>query len=180
MAGVRAMGDLAHELETLIAQISSGATAGDDRARAVVQTTIDELARMRELVAAGRPVAPARELIARIHAVAQGAPLPEPVMPPPEPLAPVAQVPHPEEMEFEVDLEAEGFGAPAPTPQLEPEPVVMTLPPAVETPPPEPLPAVPAVPAVPTVPPGLVPPGREPVGQPERGEMARVSAELLD
>ncbi|MFO1401091.1 MAG: response regulator [Steroidobacteraceae bacterium] len=29
-------------------------------------------------------------------------------------------------------------------------------------------------------PPGLVPPGREPVGQPERGEMARVSAELLD
>ena len=186
MAGVRAMGDLAHELETLIAQISSGTTAGDERARAVVQTTIDELARMRELVAAGRPVAPARELIARIHAVAQGAPLPEPVMPPPlmppaaalpyamppppEPLAPAAQVPHLEEMEFEVDLEAEGFAVPGPAP----EPVVVTLPPAVETLPPEPLPAAPVVP------PGLVPPGREPVVQPERAEMARVDAELLN
>jgi chemosensory pili system protein ChpA (sensor histidine kinase/response regulator) len=195
MAGVKAMGDLAHELETLIVQISTGATAGDERARAVVQTTVDELARMRELVVAGRPVAPARDLIERILAVAQGMPLPaameselEPgaaaavAVAPAEP-GPLPAAPPPAVSEPEVSapiLLAPSLAAP---PSVEPvvesaveaiaEPLAQAQQPA-EAPPA----AVPA--GTPIAPPGLVPPGREPVGQPERGEMARVSAELLD
>jgi chemosensory pili system protein ChpA (sensor histidine kinase/response regulator) len=188
MAGVRAMGDLAHELETLIVQISNGGTGGDDRARAVVQTTIDELARMRELVVAGRPVAPARELIARIRAVAQGAPLPElPAVPeiaaPAVTVAPLAEMaPAPE------PFAAAPPAAEQPLPPIAEQPAPpAAAPPAAELPAPPvapvplvaPAPAEPAA-AAPIAAPGLVPPGREPVGPPERGEMARVSAELLD
>jgi chemosensory pili system protein ChpA (sensor histidine kinase/response regulator) len=197
MAGVRAMGDLAHELETLIVQISGGTAAGDERARVVVQVAIDELARMRELVAANRPVRPARELIARLHAVAQGVPAAEPAAAaPPPPAAPVPAVP--------AAAPAPSPPAPTPEPEIEatpaplleiaapPEPIVVELPaelpgavspplPAAAefaaTPPPA---AASLAEAAPMAPPGLVPPGREPVGQPERGDMARVSAELLD
>jgi len=47
------MGNLSHELESLIIQIGLGTAVGDERARDVVQQTLDELSRMRELVAAG-------------------------------------------------------------------------------------------------------------------------------
>ena len=73
MAGIGAMGDLSHELESLIVQIGNGTAAGDERARAVAQEAIDELARMREQVAAGRAVPQAHALIANIQAVARGA-----------------------------------------------------------------------------------------------------------
>ena len=43
MAGISAMGDLSHELETLVLQIDSGAVAGDDHAHAVMQASLDEL-----------------------------------------------------------------------------------------------------------------------------------------
>jgi chemosensory pili system protein ChpA (sensor histidine kinase/response regulator) len=211
MAGVTAMGDLAHELETLVEQISHGTAAGDERARAAVQATIDELARMRELVAANRPVAPARELIARIHAVARGAPAieppvavpppPPPPVPPPQSLEPPVVPPPAVVAPPEVELPAEPIVVAPPEPT--PAPVAEVIAPAVPAPsePPaaepsaaepsaaEPLPVLPveepaqpeSVEPLPAIaPPGLVPPGREPVGQPERGEMARVSAELLD
>ncbi len=73
MAGIAAMGDLAHELESLIIQISLGTASGDERARAIAQDAVDELARMREQVSAGRPVPQAQALIGRIQAVARGA-----------------------------------------------------------------------------------------------------------
>ena len=53
MAGISAMGDLSHELETLVMQIDGGWVAGDDHAHAVMQASLDELARMRDLVSTG-------------------------------------------------------------------------------------------------------------------------------
>ena len=47
------MGDLSHELETLVIQIDGGAVAADDHAHAVMQASLDELARMRDLVSTG-------------------------------------------------------------------------------------------------------------------------------
>jgi chemosensory pili system protein ChpA (sensor histidine kinase/response regulator) len=70
MAGIMAMGDLSHELETLVLQIDSGAVAGNDHAHAVMQASLDELSRMRDLVSAGTLPGNARDLIARIRGVA--------------------------------------------------------------------------------------------------------------
>jgi|HubBroStandDraft_5_1064220.scaffolds.fasta_scaffold00082_7 chemosensory pili system protein ChpA (sensor histidine kinase/response regulator) len=70
MAGVTAMGDLSHELETLVLQIDSGAVAGDDHAHAVMQASLDELSRMRDLVSGGTLPGNARELIAQIRGLA--------------------------------------------------------------------------------------------------------------
>jgi chemosensory pili system protein ChpA (sensor histidine kinase/response regulator) len=167
MAGISAMGDLAHELESLVIQISYGNVASDDRARGIAQQVLDDLARMREQVAAGRPVASARGLIERIHAVASGAaPAAETMAAPPEPAEVVAALP----------VEAPEAAMPMP-PVMEVAEQAQPAPPAV----PEPLPPVAAITALePPTAPAMVPPGREPVGQPERGEMARVSAELLD
>jgi chemosensory pili system protein ChpA (sensor histidine kinase/response regulator) len=69
MAGIMAMGDLSHELETLVMQVDNGSVAADDTLFEVVQASLDELARMRELVANGRRVSPARAMIARIHSL---------------------------------------------------------------------------------------------------------------
>jgi chemosensory pili system protein ChpA (sensor histidine kinase/response regulator) len=70
MAGVSAMGDLSHELETLVLQIDGGAVAGDDHAHAVMQASLDELSRMRDLVSAGTLPGEARDLIAKIRGLA--------------------------------------------------------------------------------------------------------------
>jgi chemosensory pili system protein ChpA (sensor histidine kinase/response regulator) len=72
MAGIRAMGDLSHELETLVVQIEGGAVPADDRAAALLQASIDELASMREAVSRESRVVPATQLIDRIQALAQG------------------------------------------------------------------------------------------------------------
>src|SRR5581483_4137649 len=69
MAGIMAMGDLSHELETLVMQVDNGSVAPNDALFETVQASLDELARMRELVANGRRVSTARAMIARIHAL---------------------------------------------------------------------------------------------------------------
>jgi chemosensory pili system protein ChpA (sensor histidine kinase/response regulator) len=69
MAGIMAMGDLSHELETLVIQAESGTIAVDNAAFDVIQASLDELARMREAVANGRRVAPARAMMGRIQAL---------------------------------------------------------------------------------------------------------------
>jgi chemosensory pili system protein ChpA (sensor histidine kinase/response regulator) len=75
MAGITAMGDLSHELETLVIQAESGTVAVDGGVFDVIQASLDELARMRESVTNGRRVAPARAMIARIQALTRpGAP----------------------------------------------------------------------------------------------------------
>jgi chemosensory pili system protein ChpA (sensor histidine kinase/response regulator) len=70
MAGITAMGDLSHELETLVIQIDNGAVAGDDHAHTIMQASLDELSRMRDLVSAGTLPAKNRDLIAQIRGLA--------------------------------------------------------------------------------------------------------------
>jgi chemosensory pili system protein ChpA (sensor histidine kinase/response regulator) len=196
MAGISAMGNLSHELESLIIQIGLGTAAGDERARDAVQQTLDELARMRELVAAGRAVAPANALIERLHAAARGMSMPS--MPPPvfTTLAPPAAVAaHPP---MDTAVVSAPLAAPDPSPlpvfasSWAPNPVISD--PVATWPAPEPVafvsePLAPSqtaeVPMLPAaaeslLPPPAVPPGREPIVAAERGEMARVSADLLD
>jgi chemosensory pili system protein ChpA (sensor histidine kinase/response regulator) len=73
MAGIRAMGDLSHEVESFLEVVESGQLTVDAGALDVLQASLDELHRMRELANAGQRIAPARELIQRIHRV--GAPV---------------------------------------------------------------------------------------------------------
>jgi hypothetical protein len=63
------MGDLSHELESLVIRLGDEAIRLDDRLLEVVQSSLDELARMRDFVGAGRPVQPARDLVTRIRLV---------------------------------------------------------------------------------------------------------------
>ena len=72
MAGISAMGDLSHELETLVIQIDGGAVTADDHAHAVLQASLDELARMRDLVSAGQLPPSAEALLAQIRGLASG------------------------------------------------------------------------------------------------------------
>jgi chemosensory pili system protein ChpA (sensor histidine kinase/response regulator) len=86
MAGIRAMGDLSHEVESFLAAIESGTSPGDAAALDVLQASIDELHRMREMANSGLRIVPAHELIARIRQV--GAAVPESAAPAPaEPIA---------------------------------------------------------------------------------------------
>jgi chemotaxis protein histidine kinase CheA/CheY-like chemotaxis protein len=71
MAGITAMGDLSHELETLVMQVDNGTVPTDDAMFDVIQASLDELARMREAVANGRRVSGARAMIARIHSLSK-------------------------------------------------------------------------------------------------------------
>ncbi len=71
MAGITAMGDLSHELETLVNQVDHGTVAASAATFEALQASLDALASMRDSVAAGRGVAPAREMIARIRALSQ-------------------------------------------------------------------------------------------------------------
>jgi len=64
MAGITPMGDLSHELETLVVAVDKGAVGATPGVFDVVQASLDELARMREQVVNGRPVVPARAIIA--------------------------------------------------------------------------------------------------------------------
>jgi chemosensory pili system protein ChpA (sensor histidine kinase/response regulator) len=203
MAGMLPMGDLSHELETLVNLIESGNVAGNDAVHAVAQAAIDELARMREAVASGRPVAPARELLRRIHALQEEAPLPAT---PAVAAATAVAVPSAVEAEPEAEAAAEAetataFGAPpaalvpaafvapvaAVVPEPEPEPaariereLALALEPVGSGSPP-PIPAIPSAAQEDALaPPSAVPPGREPVPVTDRPELARVDAELLD
>ena len=94
MAGITAMGDLSHELESLVLAIDMGAVAADDTVFDLIQASLDELARMREAVTNGRRVAQARATIARIHALSRPGSAPA-AAEPPAPVAP-AVAPTPE------------------------------------------------------------------------------------
>ena len=71
MAGISAMGDLSHELETLVIQVNGGLIPAGDRAYEVVQQSLDELAHMRDAVSSGRRVPRARALLERIRALSR-------------------------------------------------------------------------------------------------------------
>src|SRR6478736_10440399 len=186
MAGLTAMGDLAHELESLIIGIEIGGVPPSREAREALQSSLDELAHMRDLLAQGRPVAAVPRLLAQVRAL-YGA------MPEAEQAAPSAAAAAANEVEtaaapqqaeaVEVRLDE---AAPQPeaaaemdsradvAPAASPDTAPATAPPPGAEPPRRP-PAFERLMAS-----VAVPPGREPVLQPERAEMARVDAELLN
>jgi chemosensory pili system protein ChpA (sensor histidine kinase/response regulator) len=177
MAGITAMGDLSHELEALLIQLGDGAERLDDRGLEVAQASLDELARMRDFVGAGRPVTPARDLLTRIRLVARGgaAPVGPSAVPPaaaapvPAPAPPVETVPAP------------AAETPAPSAARADEPVAAPIPIEVAREAEEPTLATAAGREAEDRPAAAAPsalPGREPAA--ERGEVARVDADLLD
>jgi chemosensory pili system protein ChpA (sensor histidine kinase/response regulator) len=83
MAGITAMGDLSHELESLVFNIDSGTVPADDYAHAVMQTSFDELARMRDMVSAGTLPVAATALLAQIRGLTTGETRAEPSPAPP-------------------------------------------------------------------------------------------------
>ncbi len=81
MAGIMAMGNLSHELEALLINIDDDRIAPSAQIDDLLQESIDELHRMRDMVIAGKQVTAAEKLEQRIHALNAGdlsaaAPLP--------------------------------------------------------------------------------------------------------
>jgi len=72
MAGIVPMGDLSHELEALLVNIDDGQIAPSLQIDNLLQLSIDELHRMRDMVIAGKKVTAAAELEKRIHALNAG------------------------------------------------------------------------------------------------------------
>jgi chemosensory pili system protein ChpA (sensor histidine kinase/response regulator) len=172
MAGIIAMGDLSHELETLVLQIDTGSVAGDDHAHTVMQASLDELARMRDVVSQGHLPGKATALIGQIRGLAGVtgtvraieapvvAPPPEAVAPPAEAVAPsAAQGPPPSITPF---VAAPKAAVPEPPPESDAGDAAVD-----ETSPSLELTSAPIL------------PGRE-AAPVERVEMARVDADLLD
>jgi len=170
MAGITAMGDLSHEVEWLLMHVGDDTSHLDERSLEVLQSSLDELNRMRDYVGAGRPVEPARDLITRIRMIGRARPAepakpaeapkpaPAPGTAPPMVAAPLARAPTPavapepeseSEAEPETEAEAESLAAAADTG-----------------------PTAASAPAV------AGPPTRDVAA--DRGEVARVDAELLD
>lgn len=71
MAGIATMGDFSHELESLLIRINQGGMGLDDEAFNLLQSSIDELHRMREQVLSGAVSPPAADLAARLASVAE-------------------------------------------------------------------------------------------------------------
>jgi chemosensory pili system protein ChpA (sensor histidine kinase/response regulator) len=72
MAGIVAMGNLSHELEALLINIDDDKIAPSAQIDDLLQLSIDELHRMRDMVIAGKKVSAATELEKRIHALNAG------------------------------------------------------------------------------------------------------------
>ncbi len=67
MAGISAMGNLSHELETLLLGVDEGRVNSTPAVDELLQLSLDELHRMRDAVMANKPVATATELEKRIQ-----------------------------------------------------------------------------------------------------------------
>lgn len=79
MAGIRAMGNLSHELETLMQGVEAGTVPAAPEVFDAFQSSLDELHRMRDVVNSGARCPHAHELINRIRALAGQAPIAVPV-----------------------------------------------------------------------------------------------------
>ena len=92
MAGIRAMGDLSHEVESFLAAIESGTSTADAAAFDVLQSSLDELHRMREMANSGQRLPSARDLIRQIRTLAAAPATVTPMEPVPAavPIAPPA------------------------------------------------------------------------------------------
>jgi chemosensory pili system protein ChpA (sensor histidine kinase/response regulator) len=198
MAGITPMGDLSHELETLVMSIDNGTVTADVAVFDVIQASLDELARMREQVINGRRVAPARAIIARLQSLSRSAAPTSPAMatPPAAPVIPAPQLTEPPgagtdtrlaQLNAELMLTRDEGVQPGLADSVHAEPMhaepadVEALSDAPERPP-GPFAAHTPEPHTEEglLAPQPVPPGREPVAGGERQEMARVDADLLD
>lgn len=158
MAGIGAMGDLSHEAEWLLMHVGDDMAHLDERSLEVLQSSLDELNRMRDFVSAGRRVEPARDLITRIRMIGRGRPAAAP--PAAVPTPPAAAAPPPEPAVVPVpETESE------PEPEREAEPAAEAEAPA-------------AMQAAPPPAAAAGPPSRDAAA--DRAEVARVDAELLD
>src|SRR5690606_9220016 len=72
MAGIMPMGNLSHELETLLIGIDEGRVPASTDLDTLLQQSIDELHRMRDTVISGKRVMPAAELEQIIHRINGG------------------------------------------------------------------------------------------------------------
>jgi chemosensory pili system protein ChpA (sensor histidine kinase/response regulator) len=167
MAGILPMGDLSHELESLVMQVDNGTVIADNPLFDTIQASLDELARMREHVANGRRVVPARAMVSRIQAHSRPAAAPAPASPPAAPAslaavsaaAPAAQTAPASESDSEILAQLNEELARARTPQRAPAVPAPTAAP----PPPAAAPvAVAAAPAAPPAAPKPVPPAPAP------------------
>ena len=70
MAGLRAMGDISHELESLLAAVEVGSVDADTAAFDVLQESLDELHRMREMANFGQRILAPASLLDRIRGLA--------------------------------------------------------------------------------------------------------------
>ena len=67
MAGITAMGNLSHELETLLISLDSGRVKATPAVDELLQQSVDELHRMRDAVIASKAVTSAGDLVKRIR-----------------------------------------------------------------------------------------------------------------
>lgn len=77
MAGISAMGDLSHALETMVTAVVDGQLAVSAPLAAAMQQTQDRLLQMLDYATTGRPLAPAQDLIELIEALTAHAPIAE-------------------------------------------------------------------------------------------------------
>ncbi len=182
MAGITAMGDLAHEFESYITQLELGLLTLDGEAQATAQAALDTLAVMADRITRGQPVAAAPQLIGRFRGEAH-APATTEIPAAPEPATPPAESTSDWLAEAAAAAEPE-VPAEAPSADLATEPEWQ--PPAIDRTDVLSFDSAVIVPETsltgthPALTAALLPPGREPVVQGERQEMARVDAELLN
>src|SRR5205823_11255053 len=86
-AGIAPVGAVSHDLEPLVLAVDNGTIGAEPAVFALVQASLDELARMREQVVNGRPVAPPRAMIASLQDLSRSdgaTPAEPPPVPPPD------------------------------------------------------------------------------------------------
>jgi chemosensory pili system protein ChpA (sensor histidine kinase/response regulator) len=114
MAGLFAMGDLSHELETLLTRVSDGLLPTNAATFALARTAFDELHALRDAIPAGTVMAPSALLMARLAAALRGefadesaaALAEEPIIMLPEAELPAQSIEYPGEP-LDFDLEAD-------------------------------------------------------------------------
>ena len=133
MAGITPMGDLSHELESLVLLVETGKLTADAELFDAIQASLDELARMREQVATGQRVAPARGIIAQLQGLSRPGGAAEA---PPSPAAEAAAappLPAPAPPATDVEREIRLRPAPGVVPAPAPPPLELYQPAEVDT-----------------------------------------------
>ncbi|HYK99840.1 MAG TPA: Hpt domain-containing protein, partial [Steroidobacteraceae bacterium] len=179
MAGILAMGDLAHELESLVLQVDNGTVTADTAVFDVIQASLDELARMREHVASGQRVMPARAMLSRLQAFTRaGAAAENPAPAPPPPPAPAPAVAARPAPAPEADAPKPAAAPPAPGPAASQATAPVSAP-APRATAPAPAPAA-ITPAGPTSMASAAPAPRPPVFPPRNAPMTDTALSLMN